>query len=185
MMKRSGLWYSRQMAIPSWNWALYQWGMKVREENLLANPGVMVIPVHGICHRSHLQLPDLQHLTDVLVGASSPRLLVLPLVGQLLVLRCHPGHAEPLLEESASPEQIVTVPVAYLRMVCEELPGGHSPAAVGMGGFLVPALGAIREQEGEVERHGTGVEVRHTLEASSPDLDHQIMGVAVGQDTDL
>merc|ERR1712020_661017 len=84
-----------------------------------------------------------------------------------------------------SPEQIVTVPVAYLRMVREELPGGHSPAAVGMGGFLVPALGAIREQEGEVERHGTGVEVRHTLEASSPDLDHQIMGVAVGQDTDL
>ena len=59
-------------------------------------------------------------------------------------------------------------------MVREELPGGHSPPAVGMGGFHVPALGAIREQEGEVERHGTGVEVRHTLETSSPDLDHQV-----------
>ena len=70
--------------------------------------------------------------------------------------------------------KIVTVPVAYLGMVTEELPGGHSPPAVGMGGFHVPALGAIREQEGEVERHGTGVEVRHTLETSSPDLDHQV-----------
>ncbi len=78
---------------------------------------------------------------------------MLPLVGQLLVLCCHPGHAEPLLEESASPEQIVTVPVAYLGMVDEELSGGHSPPAVGMGGFHVPALGAIQEHEGEVERH--------------------------------
>ena len=27
VMKRSGLWYSWQMAIPSWNWAFYQWGL--------------------------------------------------------------------------------------------------------------------------------------------------------------
>ena len=151
-------------------------------QNLLANPRIVIISIHSICHWGKLQLPGIEHLTDVAIGVGTEVFLILSLVVQLLVLGGNPANAEKLLEEPSTHEQVVTRFVAYIHVVGEELSWGDPSVAVGVGGLLVPSFGSIGEQQGEVERHCTRIQVGDTLQSTSSDLEDQIVRMGIGQD---
>ena len=81
--------------------------------------------------------------------------------------------------------KIIVLSVPLVHHVGVELSGRYPPFAVSVSSCRVPAVGAMGEQQGEVERLSLGVKVGNFLQSSAPALKHQIMRLAVGEDADL
>ncbi len=111
---------------------------------------LVIIGMHAVCHRSKRELSGIDDLFNIPVGVSTELLLMMSLVGQLLILRGYPSHAEPLLEEPTTPEQVVTGWVSHIGVVGEELSCCYSSVGVDMGSCHVPALCSMGEEEREV-----------------------------------
>ena len=129
-------------------------------------------------------LLSLSHsLSKVFVCVSPQSLLIPPLVGQSLVLTCDPSIEYPFLEESSSLEQVVTPSMSDVEVVDKKLSWCDPPCTVSLLQILVPAWCAIDKQECEVKRHSFWIEVGDELEAATTELNDQVMGLFVGDNT--
>ena len=154
-------------------------------ENLLTKPSrPMVI---GEDRSGYYMLPD------IVVGVSSEFFLIQRHPVEFHVF-CHLIHDDyKLLEQPVT----VVNQIEILRSFhCPLLPAGEmeqckvmsSETFVAVGALLqarVPAVGARREQQGEVKRHGTLVLLGDNFEAPIPLGDHQVVFSVIAEHADL
>ena len=81
--------------------------------------------------------------------------------------------------------KVVLLVITLVHMEHIELPCCDPPLASGMHLLRIPSIGTMWEQKGEVEGHPLWVKIRDILQSSSSSLKHQVMGLAVSEDTDL
>ena len=96
------------------------------------------------------------------------------------VVHGDPVADDELLEESTHLEEVILLPVPDVEVEGEELHGGDAPLVLiairpDLPQAGVPARGAVRERQGEVERRGRRVEVGDLHQAAPSLLEDELM----------
>ena len=156
-------------------------------EDLLTKPSRLMVIREDSIRSGYYMLPD------IVVGVSS----------EFFLIQRHPVEFHVFCNLIHDDYKLLEQPVTVVNQIeilhsfyCPLLPPGamedckvmSSETFVAVGAMLqarVSALGARREQQGEVKRHGTLVLLGYNLEVAIPLGDHQVVSSIIAEHADL